>query len=431
MAIINLTPDSFYADSRLAPGDLEAVVRRCGEAIEAGADLLDLGAESTRPGSIPLSPEEEQARLLPALGAVRRALPEALLSVDTRHARTATAALEAGADIINDVSGGSDAAMLARLARSRCGVVLMHARGEFATMQNLPPLEDPLATVEAGLAAIAKRAGEAGMDGERVMLDPGFGFGKNLDENFPVLAGLARLHGLGHALLVGVSRKSFLRGAGAPDPETRLPASLAAATAAVLGGAHVLRVHDVAATVEAARIADRLLVTLRRAATSDVGAIAALLEANTHEQGGELTGPFPTARVAAWVASAFPVLVAEEAGRLLGVLVTSDPQARGARLSAAMLAAYPAGRGAYVYGPLCLAAGARGGGIVAALYAEARRRLPGREGILFIREDHARSLRAHEKLGLRRVAGFHYDGAAYAVFSDMDGRGAGRGRKSL
>lgn len=421
MAIVNLTPDSFYAASRMAPGEPKAVVKHCLDAIEAGADILDLGAESTRPGSSPLSPEQEQARLLPALEAVRRALPEALLSVDTRHAITAAAALDSGADIINDVSGGADPEMRARLARSQCGVVLMHTRGEFATMQKLPPLEDPLATVETGLAAIAERAHAAGIDRERAMLDPGFGFGKNLDENFPVLAGLDRLHGLGHGLLVGVSRKSFLRSSRDSGPEMRLPASLAAATAAALAGAHVLRVHDVAATVDAARVADRLLVTLRRAATRDVEAIAALLAANTHVQGGELTGTFPVERVAAWVASSFPVLVAEQAGRLLGVLVTSDPQAPGARVSAEMLAAYPARGGAYVYGPVCLTADARGRGIVVALYAELRRLLPGREAILFIREDNARSLRAHEKLGMRRVAGFHYDGAAFAVFSGRAG----------
>lgn len=434
MAIVNLTPDSFYAASRLAPGEPEAVVRRCSEALEAGADIVELGAESTRPGSRPLSSEEEQARLLPALVAVRRALPEALLSVDTRHAKTAAAALDAGADIINDVVGGGDREMLPRLARTRCGMVLMHARGEFATMQKLPRLEDPLATVAAGLAAIAKRAADAGIGGERVMLDPGFGFGKNLDENFPLLAGLDRLHALGHALLVGVSRKSFLQRARESGPETRLAASLAAATAAVLAGAHVLRVHDVPATVEAARIADRVLITIRRAATRDVEAIAALLGASAHEHGGELTGPFRESRVAKWVAGSLPVLVAEQAGELQGVLVTSEPHARSSRAVAAMLAAYPARDGAYVYGPVCLAAGARGHGIAAALYTEVQRLLPGREAILFIREDNARSLRAHEKLGMGRVAGFQYDGAGFAVFSDIDsidGRGAGRGRKPL
>ncbi|MGH9414025.1 MAG: dihydropteroate synthase [Terriglobales bacterium] len=263
MAIVNLTPDSFYAASRQPPGDVGAVVEHCAEALNAGADVVDLGAESTRPGAAPLPAASEQARLLPALAAVRRAFPDALVSADTRHAATAAAALAAGADIINDVTGGGDPAMLPVLARARCGVVLMHHRGEFMTMQHLPPLSDPLAAVQAGLGAIVERVREAGVAAERVMLDPGFGFGKNLDENIPVLAGLDRLHALGRPLLAGLSRKSFLRhGSVDPDagPEQRLPASLAAATAAALAGAHMLRVHDVGPTVAAARIADRLLI---------------------------------------------------------------------------------------------------------------------------------------------------------------------------
>ncbi|HET9783935.1 MAG TPA: dihydropteroate synthase [Terriglobales bacterium] len=295
MAIINLTPDSFYAASRRwvdtppltwvapdgrsaswlrspaagarsAPGaselprqDPSAAVARAGAALEAGADLLDLGAESTRPGAAPLAAAEEQERLLPSLEAVRRQFPAALLSVDTRHGATARRALDAGADIINDVSGLEDAELAAVCKASRCGVVLMHSRGEFASMHRLPPLADPLATVEAGLEAIAGRAGAAGLAPERMVLDPGFGFGKNLDENFPLLAGLDRLHRLGCPLLVGLSRKSFLRNDSAQPPEERLPASLAAATAAALAGAHIVRTHDVAATVAALRIADRLL----------------------------------------------------------------------------------------------------------------------------------------------------------------------------
>lgn len=260
MAIVNLTPDSFYAASRSGQ-EAAAVVAAAGAALAAGADILDLGAESTRPGSVPLDTGEEQERLLPGLEAVRRQFPAALLSVDTRHGATARRALEAGADIINDVSGLGNAAMAATVATSRCGVVLMHSRGEFASMHRLPPLADPLATVEAGLEAIAGRAAAAGIAQERMVLDPGFGFGKNLDENFPVLKGLDRLHRRGCPLLVGLSRKSFLRNDSAQPPEGRLPASLAAATAAVLAGAHIVRTHDVAATVAALRIADRLLAS--------------------------------------------------------------------------------------------------------------------------------------------------------------------------
>jgi len=274
MAILNLTPDSFYAPSRIGP-DLESIRARAERALAAGADLLDLGAESTRPGASPLAPDEEQARLLPALADLRRFLPGVLLSVDTRHAATAARALAAGADIINDVSGLDDPAMGAVLAASACGVILMHHRGDFASMHRLPPLPDPVACVREGLASLAHRAARAGLAPVRLMLDPGFGFGKNLDENFPLLAHFDEFHALGFPLLVGMSRKSFLRRGpqwrpvaapgplsppeSASPPEDRLAASLAAATAAALAGAHVVRVHDVAPTLEALRIADRII----------------------------------------------------------------------------------------------------------------------------------------------------------------------------
>lgn len=257
MAIVNVTPDSFYAASRQA--DAAQLVAAAQAAVAAGADILDIGGESTRPGAQPLTPEQEQARLLPALAAVRRALPEVLLSADTRHAATAAQALAAGANIINDVTGLDDPALGALIARSGCGAVLMHHRGEFATMQRLPPLADPLACVRSGLEAIAARARTAGIAPEQVVLDPGFGFGKNLDENFPLLAGLDELHALGFPLLAGMSRKSFLRAHPAQAPEQRLEASIAAATAAVLAGVHLLRVHDPGPTRAAVAIADRLL----------------------------------------------------------------------------------------------------------------------------------------------------------------------------
>lgn len=258
MAILNLTPDSFFPASRLGP-DLEAVGAAAQAALDAGADVLDLGAESTRPGAVPLPPAEEQARLLPALSLLRSRLPGALLSVDTRHASTASLALAAGADIINDVTGLGDAAMGAVLAASACGVILMHHRGDFATMHQLPPLPDPVGHVREGLASLAHRAARSGIAPARLVLDPGFGFGKNHGENFPLLAHFDELHAEGFPLLAGLSRKSFLRRGPDSPPDDRLAASLAAATAAVLGGAHVVRVHDVAPTREAVRIADRVL----------------------------------------------------------------------------------------------------------------------------------------------------------------------------
>jgi dihydropteroate synthase len=259
MAIINATPDSFYAGSRQP--DAAGVVSAASSAVADGADVIDLGGESTRPGSQPVSLEEEQARLIPAIAAVRKALPEALISADTRHAATAERALAAGADIINDVTGLENPDMANLIARSGCGAVLMHHRGEFATMQRLPPLADPLGCVREGLEAIAARARAAGIEAEQIVLDPGFGFGKNLTENLPVLGRLDELHALGYPLLAGLSRKSFLRAAPEQGPEHRLEASLAAATAAVLAGAHLLRVHDVGPTRGAVAVADSLLGT--------------------------------------------------------------------------------------------------------------------------------------------------------------------------
>jgi dihydropteroate synthase len=185
--------------------------------------------------------------------------PEVVLSVDTRHAETARAALAAGADVINDVTGLGDPEMGHVIAKSGCGTVLMHLRGEFATMHRLPPLEDPFQTVSDGFAEILKRTKIAGIAADQVVLDPGFGFGKNLDENFPILARLHEWHKLGFPLLVGLSRKSFLGNVlGGRPPEGRGPASLAAMTAAALSGAHLFRVHDVEASRDALQIADRI-----------------------------------------------------------------------------------------------------------------------------------------------------------------------------
>ena len=257
MAILNLTSDSFHAASRVS-GE-RAVLARAEQALEEGADVLDLGAESTRPGAVPVNEEEETFRLVPALEAVRRRFPQAVLSVDTRHAAVARRALGVGADIINDVSGLGDAAMPALLAESGCGSVLMHLRGTLATMHQLPPQDDPLPDVLLGLRAVVERARAAGIAATTVVLDPGFGFGKNGDENYRLLAQLERLHGLGFPLLVGLSRKSFIgRTLDQAPPEARLAGTLAATAVAVLAGAHLVRAHDVAATRDAVRIADAL-----------------------------------------------------------------------------------------------------------------------------------------------------------------------------
>lgn len=258
MAILNLTPDSFHSSSRLTTvaGALAAAER----ALQEGADILDLGGESTRPGSPRVDPATEQQRLMPVLRELRRGHPEALISVDTYHASTAAMALDAGADMINDVTGLGDPAMGPLLARTGAGAILMHRRGEFGSMHQLPPLPDPVATVTEGFQSILARAREAQIAEAQIMLDPGFGFGKNLDENFPLLAHFSQWHGLGFPLLSALSRKSFLGHAlgGVPSAE-RLYATVAALTASILQGAHVLRVHDVRPAVDAAKVADRIL----------------------------------------------------------------------------------------------------------------------------------------------------------------------------
>ena len=273
MGIVNVTPDSFsdgglYLDSRLALG-------RSMQLLDEGADILDLGAESTRPGSRAgdstpaVSAEEEQARLLPVLEAILRERPDAIVSVDTYKAATARAALAAGAEIVNDVSGFAwDAEMASACAEGRCGMVLMHTRGrpeEWAAQPRLSA-DELLAVVRAGLAASLEKAAAAGIAKEAIVLDPGYGFGKRFEENYALLARQAELLALGSPLLAGVSRKSFLGRTLAPlhsgtdaPVEARETASVAALTAAILHGASIVRVHAVRQAVETVRIADAVL----------------------------------------------------------------------------------------------------------------------------------------------------------------------------
>jgi dihydropteroate synthase len=279
MAIVNLTPDSFSGDGLLSAGGTLGLGPRAAvtklavataiEAVDAGADIVDLGAESTRPNATPISTGQEQGRLLPVLEQVLRARPDAVVSVDTYHADTARAAARAGAEIINDVSGLTwDPAMAGSVARSGCGLVLMHARGRSDEWQSLPGLEGEAVVplVFAGLCEQLAQAEAAGIKTERIVVDPGFGFGKRGAENFALLARLGRLRELGRPLLVGLSRKGFLGDAVKPFQHNELPlgearriATAAANVTAILAGAHVLRVHDVHAAQEAAVVADAVL----------------------------------------------------------------------------------------------------------------------------------------------------------------------------
>jgi dihydropteroate synthase len=247
MGILNVTVDSFYAASRHI--DPESVGRAAAAMAAAGADLLDLGAESSRPGADPVDPARELACLLPALAAVRERtdLP---VSIDTVRAATARAALAAGADAVNDISAARhDPEMLATVAAAGRGLVLMHMQGTPRTMQAAPRYDDVVAEVAAFLAARAAAAVAAGIPAARVLVDPGIGFGKSEAHNFSLLAALRAVAGR-HGLLLGASRKSFLRSLRGPAPEDRLGGSLAALAAAQANHATVVRVHDVAASVQ-------------------------------------------------------------------------------------------------------------------------------------------------------------------------------------
>jgi dihydropteroate synthase len=275
MGILNATPDSFSDGGQFL--DPRAALTHALQMLDDGADILDLGGESTRPNSTPVTPAEEQSRVLPILRAILAARPDTVLSIDTYHAETARLAIESGAEIVNDVSGFLwDDAMAATCASLDCGTILMHTRGRPQQWRKLPPLAPaevlPLVLRELGERANAALA--AGIARDAIVLDPGFGFGKSFDENFPLLAHLDALHDLGFQLLAGLSRKGFLRRtlaenspaeptkkSGAPhlDSEMWVSANTAANTAAILAGAHILRVHDVRPARQAAAIADRIL----------------------------------------------------------------------------------------------------------------------------------------------------------------------------
>jgi dihydropteroate synthase len=249
MGILNLTPDSFFPGSRVG-GPAQAV--EAALAMEAsGAAILDLGGESTRPGSAAVGEDEELARVVPAVAAIRArsAIP---LSVDTRKAAVARAAIAAGADIVNDVSAlRHDPAMADLVAETGATVILMHMKGTPATMQEAPSYADCAAEVRDFLAEAAARALAAGIARDRILVDPGIGFGKRLEDNLDILSRLGLLAGLGFPVVIGLSRKAFLGAITGKEVGSRLAASLGAACAAYLGGAAVLRVHDVGETVDA------------------------------------------------------------------------------------------------------------------------------------------------------------------------------------
>jgi dihydropteroate synthase len=257
MGIVNVTPDSFYDGGRFAdPGRaVEHGLALAGE----GADILDIGGESSRPGSEPVSADEELRRVVPVIAGLRTRTA-ALISVDTTKLEVAEAALDAGADIINDISAsGLDPRILVLAARYGAGFVMMHMKGAPKTMQHEPHYDDAVAEIRAFLAGKIAAAQTYGLDMSCIVLDPGIGFGKRLEDNLVLINHLDAFATLGRPLLVGVSRKAFIGRILDAAPDDRLEGTIAAAVVSVVRGAHILRVHDVKAIGRAARVADAIV----------------------------------------------------------------------------------------------------------------------------------------------------------------------------
>jgi dihydropteroate synthase len=289
MGVLNVTPDSFSDGGQFL--DRDQAIEHAEHLLEEGADILDIGGESTRPGAkvgagaakpedakksaaanlraAPGSPvvgaEEELKRVLPVVAELKKKHPGAILSVDTYKAVVARTAVNAGAEIVNDVSGFRwDPQMAKTIADLKCGAVLMHMRGRPEEWRTLPPPGDIVLLVKRELKDWAEKAVLAGVRRERIVLDPGFGFGKSFNENYPLLARFSELQTAGFPLLAGTSRKSFIGRTLAKDgkdapPQDRLYGTLATQVALILKGAHIVRTHDVKAAVDAARVADAIL----------------------------------------------------------------------------------------------------------------------------------------------------------------------------
>ncbi len=252
MGILNLTEDSFFAGSRVTGS---SCISRALSMVEDGADILDLGAESTRPGAVPVSEEEETSRLVPALRAIRERLPEAVLSVDTTKASVARACVAAGADLVNDISGlGFDPDLASAVGELGVPLVLMHIRGTPETMQNDPNYENLAAEMNAYFEERLSRAEAAGIPRDRIVLDPGIGFGKTTAHNMALLHHPEFFRAFGRPLLVGHSRKSsFGKILRLPNPEDRLESTLAVTALCAWQGVEILRVHDVRENVRVVR----------------------------------------------------------------------------------------------------------------------------------------------------------------------------------
>ena len=285
MGVVNVTPDSF-SDGGLY-FDAEKAVAHAEQLLAEGATLIDVGGESTRPGAgvappgsstegacsaatqakAPVSEEEERKRVLPVIRDLKRRRPDAIISVDTYKASVARAAVEAGAEVVNDISGFRwDPKMAKTLAELKVGAVLMHTRGRPEEWRSLPPIGDPVLLVKRELGQWAEAAILVGIKRDHLAVDPGFGFGKRFEENYPLLARFAELQQVGYPLVAGTSRKSFIGRTLARDGhdapvEQRLYGTLATEVALILKGAHIIRTHDVRSAAEASKIADAIVAS--------------------------------------------------------------------------------------------------------------------------------------------------------------------------
>lgn len=265
MGVVNVTPDSFSDGGNFI--DARAAVNHALELEKSGADIIDIGGESTRPGAATISADEEMSRVLPVLLDLRGKL-RIPISIDTRKAVVAEAAIAAGAEIVNDVSALQfDPALAEVIRRRKVPIILMHMRGNPTNMQKGPFAKDVFQDVSIGLRAAVKRARAGKIPPSQIILDPGIGFGKNYRQNFQLLAHLDRLVTLGFPIAIGTSRKAFLGAtlgsAKSPAaPSERIWGTAATITAAILGGAHIVRVHDVAEMAKVARVADAVAAEL-------------------------------------------------------------------------------------------------------------------------------------------------------------------------
>ncbi len=254
MGIVNVTPDSFYAGSRVSGSEL---TERVGRMLADGADMIDVGGYSSRPGADEVSPDEELSRLAPAISAIRAAFPDILLSVDTFRASVAEECVSLGADIINDIAGGNlDPEMFSTVARLKVPYVLMHMRGTPTTMQSMTEYEDVMTDVLRDMAFKVDALRQSGVCD--VIVDPGFGFAKTVDQNFRLLAGLRAFRELGCPVLAGLSRKTLIWKELGTSPEHALNGTTALNMVALLNGADILRVHDVREAAETVRLFEAL-----------------------------------------------------------------------------------------------------------------------------------------------------------------------------